>query len=165
MQRALVDAAPLIGQRRFQHALNYCMPLLGPAEAHQLAIYVGWLLNGFRGWRGRRAVRAPGLVALLKAVGGLRRARGHDCGLGGVCRPRAAVWSASWFRRSPGSQRAFTHPARRSVRGRSSRWRSSASRSRSSSPGRRRDRRPAARRILALTRSRPSDTLTTGRRR
>ncbi len=51
MQRALVDERRWIGQRRFLHALNYCMLLPGP-EAHQLAIYTGWLLNGLRGARG-----------------------------------------------------------------------------------------------------------------
>src|SRR5918997_2348978 len=48
MQRHLVDERRWIGQRRFLHALNYCMLLPGP-EAQQLAIYVGWLLNGVRG--------------------------------------------------------------------------------------------------------------------
>ena len=33
---------------RFLHALNYCMLLPGP-EAQQLAIYIGWLLNGTLG--------------------------------------------------------------------------------------------------------------------
>src|SRR3712207_7427938 len=48
MQRVLVDEKRWIGQRRFLHALNYCMLLPGP-EAQQLAVYVGWLLNGTRG--------------------------------------------------------------------------------------------------------------------
>ena len=48
MQRTLVDEKRWIGQQRFLHALNYCMLLPGP-EAQQLAIYVGWLLNGVRG--------------------------------------------------------------------------------------------------------------------
>ncbi|MBC3190082.1 chromate efflux transporter [Pseudonocardia sp. C8] len=65
MQRALVDERRWIGQRRFQHALNYCMLLPGP-EAHQLAIYVGWLLNGFRGGVAAGVLFVlPGLVALL----------------------------------------------------------------------------------------------------
>ncbi len=34
-----------IGERRFLHALNYCMLLPGP-EAQQLATYLGWLLRG-----------------------------------------------------------------------------------------------------------------------
>ena len=48
MQRSLVDDKRWIGQKRFLHALNYCMLLPGP-EAQQLAIYTGWLLNGTRG--------------------------------------------------------------------------------------------------------------------
>jgi len=48
MQRVLVDEKRWIGQRRFLHALNYCMLLPGP-EAQQLATYTGWLLNGVRG--------------------------------------------------------------------------------------------------------------------
>jgi chromate transporter len=65
MQRMLVEERRWIGQRRFLHALNYCMLLPGP-EAQQLAIYVGWLLNGTRGGliAGSLFV-APGIVALL----------------------------------------------------------------------------------------------------
>jgi chromate transporter len=48
MQRALVDEKRWIGERRFLHALSYCMVLPGP-EAQQLAIYTGWLLNGTLG--------------------------------------------------------------------------------------------------------------------
>ena len=65
MQRALVDERRWIGQRRFLHALNYCMLLPGP-EAHQLAIYTGWLLNGLRGGLVAGVLFVlPGLVALL----------------------------------------------------------------------------------------------------
>jgi chromate transporter len=65
MQRVLVEDRRWIGQRRFLHALNYCMLLPGP-EAQQLAVYVGWLLNGVRGGlvAGTLFV-APGMVALL----------------------------------------------------------------------------------------------------
>ena len=48
MQRTLVDERRWIGEKRFLHALNYCMLLPGP-EAQQLAIYTGWLLNGTLG--------------------------------------------------------------------------------------------------------------------
>jgi chromate transporter len=44
MHRILVDEKKWIGERRFLHALNYCMVLPGP-EAQQLAIYIGWLLH------------------------------------------------------------------------------------------------------------------------
>ena len=48
MQRTLVDERRWIGRGRFLHALNFCTILPGP-EATQLAVYVGWLLNGVRG--------------------------------------------------------------------------------------------------------------------
>jgi chromate transporter len=48
MQRTLVDERRWIGERRFMHALSYCMLLPGP-EAQQLAVYTGWLLNGWAG--------------------------------------------------------------------------------------------------------------------
>ena len=48
MQREFVDERRWIGQRRFLHALSYCMLLPGP-EAMQLATYLGWLLHGTRG--------------------------------------------------------------------------------------------------------------------
>lgn len=65
MQRALVDQKRWIGQRRFLHALNYCMLLPGP-EAQQLAIYIGWLLNGTRGGLAAGILFVlPGMLALL----------------------------------------------------------------------------------------------------
>jgi chromate transporter len=65
MQRHLVDDRRWIGQKRFLHALNYCMLLPGP-EAQQLAIYVGWLLNGLRGGLVAGSLFVlPGVVALL----------------------------------------------------------------------------------------------------
>src|SRR4051794_10480280 len=48
MHRIIVDEKRWVGETRFLHALNYCMLLPGP-EAHQLAIYIGWLLHGTRG--------------------------------------------------------------------------------------------------------------------
>src|SRR5919107_6338210 len=65
MQRILVDEKRWIGQRRFLHALNYCMLLPGP-EAHQLAIYVGWLLNGARGGLAAGILFVlPGVLAIM----------------------------------------------------------------------------------------------------
>ena len=49
MHRELVDKRRWLGEERFLHALNYCMLLPGP-EAHQLAIYIGWLMH--RAWGG-----------------------------------------------------------------------------------------------------------------
>ena len=65
MQRTLVDDKRWIGQRRFLHALNYCMLLPGP-EAQQLATYVGWLLHGTAGGLVAGGLFVlPGVVALL----------------------------------------------------------------------------------------------------
>jgi chromate transporter len=65
MQHTLVDTKRWIGQRRFLHALNYCMLLPGP-EAQQLAIYIGWLLNGTRGGLVAGVLFVlPGMLALL----------------------------------------------------------------------------------------------------
>lgn len=48
MHRELVERRRWLSERRFLHALNYCMVLPGP-EAQQLATYVGWLMHGTRG--------------------------------------------------------------------------------------------------------------------
>lgn len=45
----LVEQKRWISEKRFLHALNYCMLLPGP-EAQQLTIYIGWLLH--RTWGG-----------------------------------------------------------------------------------------------------------------
>src|SRR5882724_10739530 len=64
MHRILVEEKRSIGEERFLHALNYCMLLPGP-EAHQLAVYIGWLLHRIRGGilSGTLFV-LPGLVSL-----------------------------------------------------------------------------------------------------
>ena len=49
MHKELVEENRWISEKRFLHALNYCMVLPGP-EAQQLAIYIGWLLH--RTWGG-----------------------------------------------------------------------------------------------------------------
>ncbi|APU30335.1 chromate transporter [Ectopseudomonas alcaliphila JAB1] len=49
MHQELVEKRRWISERRFLHALNYCMLLPGP-EAQQLATYIGWLLH--RTWGG-----------------------------------------------------------------------------------------------------------------
>jgi chromate transporter len=49
MHQELVERRRWISEKRFLHALNYCMLLPGP-EAQQLAIYIGWLLH--RTWGG-----------------------------------------------------------------------------------------------------------------
>jgi chromate transporter len=49
MHTELVERRRWISERRFLHALNYCMVLPGP-EAQQLATYIGWLMH--RTWGG-----------------------------------------------------------------------------------------------------------------
>lgn len=48
MHQELVERRHWISERRFLHALNYCMVLPGP-EAQQLATYIGWLMHRTRG--------------------------------------------------------------------------------------------------------------------
>lgn len=65
MHRILVDEKKWVGERRFLHALNYCMLLPGP-EAQQLATYLGWLLHGFRGGLVAGGLFIlPGFIAIL----------------------------------------------------------------------------------------------------
>ncbi len=49
MHQELVEKRRWLSERRFLHALNYCMMLPGP-EAQQLATYIGWLMH--RTWGG-----------------------------------------------------------------------------------------------------------------
>lgn len=49
MHQELVEQRRWISEKRFLHALNYCMLLPGP-EAQQLATYIGWLMH--RTWGG-----------------------------------------------------------------------------------------------------------------
>jgi chromate transporter len=58
MHSELVERRRWISERRFLHALNYCMVLPGP-EAQQLATYIGWLMH--RTWGG---IVAGGLFVL-----------------------------------------------------------------------------------------------------
>lgn len=58
----LVERRRWLSERRFLHALNYCMLLPGP-EATQLATYLGWLMHGVGG-----ALVAGGLFLLPSVV-------------------------------------------------------------------------------------------------
>ncbi|MDR6391918.1 chromate efflux transporter [Paraburkholderia phenoliruptrix] len=58
MHQELVERKRWISEKRFLHALNFCMVLPGP-EAQQLATYIGWLMH--RTWGG---VIAGGLFVL-----------------------------------------------------------------------------------------------------
>ena len=62
MHDELVERRRWISERRFLHALNFCMALPGP-EAQQLASYVGYSMYGVRG-----AITAGGLFVLPSFV-------------------------------------------------------------------------------------------------
>src|SRR3984893_8106106 len=65
MHRIVVEEQRWISERRFLHALNYCMLLPGP-EAQQLATYIGWLMHRTRGgiMAGGLFV-VPGIIAIM----------------------------------------------------------------------------------------------------
>jgi chromate transporter len=58
MHTELVEQRRWISEKRFLHALNFCMVLPGP-EAQQLATYIGWLMH-----RGRGGIAAGALFVL-----------------------------------------------------------------------------------------------------
>ncbi len=61
MHRELVERKKWIDEKRFLHALNYCLMLPGP-EAQQLSIYLGWSMHGIRGGV------CAGLLFILPAI-------------------------------------------------------------------------------------------------
>src|SRR5438105_211618 len=65
MHRIIVDEKKWVGESRFLHALSYCMLLPGP-EAHQLTIYIGWLMHR---WPGAIVAGglfvAPGIISIM----------------------------------------------------------------------------------------------------
>ena len=111
MHQELVERRRWISERRFLHALNYCMLLPGP-EATQLATYIGWLMH--RTWGG---IVAGGLfvlpsVFILIALSYLYMAYGHVALVAGLLygvKPAvvAIVLAAAWRIGS----RALRHPA------------------------------------------------------
>jgi chromate transporter len=111
MHRELVDEKRWISERRFLHALNYCMVLPGP-EAQQLATYIGWLMH--RTWGG---IVAGGLFVLpsllvLIVLSWLYMAYGHVPAVMGILygvKPAvvAIVLHAAWRIGS----RTLRHPA------------------------------------------------------
>ena len=100
MHAELVERRRWISERRFLHAMNYCMLLPGP-EAQQLATYIGWLMH--RTWGG---VVAGGLFVLpslliLVTLSWIYMSFGHLPAIAGVfhgIKPAvtALVIHASW---------------------------------------------------------------------
>ena len=111
MHQELVERRRWISERRFLHALNYCMLLPGP-EAQQLATYIGWLMH--RAWGGIVAGALfvlPSLFILI-ALSWLYMAYGSVPAVAGLLygiKPAvvAVVLAAAWRIGS----RALKHPA------------------------------------------------------
>ena len=83
MHTELVERRRWISEKRFLHALNYCMVLPGP-EAQQLATYIGWLMH--RTWGGVVAGALfvlPSLFILI-ALSWLYIAWGHTALVAGL---------------------------------------------------------------------------------
>ncbi|HMQ93219.1 MAG TPA: chromate efflux transporter [Amaricoccus sp.] len=65
MHRIIVEEKGWVDEARFLRGLNFCMLLPGP-EAHQLTIYLGWLMHGLRGGLVAGSLFVlPGLVSML----------------------------------------------------------------------------------------------------
>src|SRR5258708_34422466 len=100
MHRELVERDRWISERRFLHALNYCMLLPGP-EAQQLATYIGWLLHGTRGGIVAGALFVLPSLAVLIALSWIYVRFGHVPAIAAVLygvKPAvvAIVLAAAW---------------------------------------------------------------------
>ncbi|MES2919287.1 MAG: chromate efflux transporter [Pseudomonadota bacterium] len=100
MHEELVTRRRWISEKRFLHALNYCMVLPGP-EAQQLATYIGWLLHGTRGGIAAGALFVLPSLFVLMALSWLYLAFGHLPALAAVLwgiKPAvvAIVLAAAW---------------------------------------------------------------------
>ncbi|MFZ5561426.1 MAG: chromate efflux transporter [Pseudomonadota bacterium] len=76
MHEELVTRRRWISEKRFLHALNYCMVLPGP-EAQQLATYIGWLMHGTRGGIAAGALFVLPSLFILVALSWIYLAFGH----------------------------------------------------------------------------------------
>lgn len=100
MHRELVEERRWISEKRFLHALNYCMVLPGP-EAQQLATYIGWLMHGSRGGIAAGALFVLPSLFILIALSWLYLAFGHLPALAAILwgiKPAvvAIVLAAAW---------------------------------------------------------------------
>ena len=83
MHQELVERRRWISERRYLHALNYCMLLPGP-EAQQLATYIGWLMHGVRGGIAAGALFALPSLGILIALSTVYMAFGNTPVVAGV---------------------------------------------------------------------------------
>ena len=111
MHTELVERRRWISEKRFLHALNYCMLLPGP-EAIQLAIYIGWLLHRVRGGVVAGVLFLLPSVFILVALSWIYMAYGELSAVAGIfygIKPAvvAIVIAAAWRIGS----RALKHPS------------------------------------------------------
>ena len=83
MHQELVERRRWISERRFLHALNYCMLLPGP-EAQQLATYIGWLMHRTAGGVAAGVLFVLPSLLLLIALSWLYAAYGHTLVVAGL---------------------------------------------------------------------------------
>ncbi len=100
MHAELVERRRWISERRFLHALNYCMLLPGP-EATQLAIYIGWLLHRTPGGIIAGVLFVLPSLAILIGLSWIYMAFGHVPAVAGILygiKPAviAIVLAAAW---------------------------------------------------------------------
>jgi chromate transporter len=100
MHEELVERRRWISERRFLHALNYCMVLPGP-EAQQLATYIGWLMHRTPGGLAAGGLFVLPSLAVLIALSWLYLAFGDVPAVAGVLagiKPAviAIVAAAAW---------------------------------------------------------------------
>lgn len=83
MHKTLVDGRAWISEKTFLRALNFCMLLPGP-EAHQLAVYIGWRLNGYLGGTIAGVCFLLPSVVLMLVLSWLAAAKGHVPAIAGI---------------------------------------------------------------------------------
>jgi len=83
MHQELVERRRWISERRFLHALDYCMVLPGP-EAQQLATYIGWLMHRTRGGIAAGALFVLPSLAILIALSWIYVAYGNVPAIAGA---------------------------------------------------------------------------------
>ncbi|MFZ2388003.1 MAG: chromate efflux transporter [Polaromonas sp.] len=83
MHRELVEKRRWVSEKRFLHALNFCMVLPGP-EAQQLATYLGWLMHRTRGGVVAGALFVLPSLALLVALSWIYMAFGQQPLVAGI---------------------------------------------------------------------------------
>jgi len=111
MHQELVEGRRWISEKRFLHALNYCMVLPGP-EAQQLATYIGWLMHRSLGGIVAGALFVLPSVFILIALTWIYLVYGNVPLVAGIfygIKPAvvAIVLAAAWRI----GQRALRHPA------------------------------------------------------